>query len=56
MCSFLLGYFTCLHVLVFFILYYLTHNVHHGCDPALDNVQRHHHAAEAAAAGVILHK
>lgn len=45
-CSFLLIYFGAMHLLVFFTIYYTAHQVHHGCDPALD-----HLAAATAAVG-----
>jgi hypothetical protein len=35
-----------MHLLVFFTIYYTAHQVHHGCDPALD-----HLAAATAAVG-----
>lgn len=47
--NFLLIYFGAMHLLVFLTIYYTAHNVHHGCDPGLDNL---HHNAAAAAVGL----
>lgn len=45
-CSALLLYLGAMHLLVFFTIYHSAHNVHHGCDPAMDHVLAHaHHAA-----------
>jgi len=50
MYSVLMIYLTLMHVLVFFTIYYVAHNVHHGCDPALDNIHHFHAPIVAAAA------
>ena len=36
--NFMLIYLGTMHLLVFFTIYWATHNVHHGCDPLLDNL------------------
>jgi hypothetical protein len=38
-CSVLLTYLLAMHVLVFFIVYYMAHNVQPGCDPAAGTQQ-----------------
>jgi len=38
--SFLVVYLSLMHLLVFFIIYWQTHQHHHGCDPALDALHR----------------
>lgn len=32
---FVVVYISAMHLMVFFVLYYVTHFVHYGCDPAL---------------------
>ena len=34
--SFLLVYLGCMHAFLMAVIWWLTHRVHHGCDPALD--------------------
>jgi homeobox protein cut-like len=38
------AYLGAMHLLVFIVLYYVSHHVHHGCDPSLDHTHHYDHA------------